>query len=126
MSHCDYNLHFPDELEDHMFMVFWITSFVKCLFISFAYFSLGYQYLLLIWWELFMYIGYTFSVDYMYYVKFPLFYDLIVINKIFYFILVNCLTQILSSEVFMLVFKKSLSTPEILNIFSHNLPTGFG
>lgn len=66
-------------------LVFLITSFVKYLLNSFTYFSWGYQYFIDLGGTLFIYSGDMSSIDYMCYVKFPLFCGLILINKFFKF-----------------------------------------
>lgn len=70
-------------------LAFWITSVIKCLIIFFAYFSSVISIFIDLVGVLYVYWIHIFSWLNMYYVKFPMFCDLILINKILNFILVN-------------------------------------
>lgn len=70
-------------------LAFWITSVIKCLIIFFAYFSSVISIFIDLVGVLYAYWIHIFSWLNMYYVKFPMSCDLILINKILNFILVN-------------------------------------
>lgn len=70
-------------------LAFWITSVIKCLIIFFAYFSSVISIFIDLVGVLYVYWIHIFSWLNMYYVKFPMSCDLILINKILNFILVN-------------------------------------